>query len=546
MSSESNNQIVTTEKIRKKDEVVLALLGYKSEFKREFSLIQTIAFSFSIMGVCSAVSTVFYFPLVTAGHVGMVWGWLIPCFFVLCVAASLAELTSSMPTSAGLYYFAAKLAPPKYAALVSWITGWANVTGQIALVCSIDFTCAQMITTAISVGSDARVNLGPGPTYGIFLALLFSHAVVCSSGSQFLARLALLYGMINGESQISTTIVAAISLLVVSKSKRVPAKDAFTLLENNTGWSNNGWAFLLSFTAPMWTLTGYDAAAHISEETANASYTAPVAILSGVLATEILGFLLLVACSFASTSVSELLESPLALPMGQLFVNILGKKGMLGLWSVLISIQWVNGVTQGVDASRVTFALARDNGLPGSRWWKQIHQRTKTPVNAVWLVMACSGVIGVLAFSSTALSSLAGATVVGLYTSYAIPIFLRITAGRKTFKPGPFTLGRYSVLVGAIAILWAVFVCVILLFPMTDHITSAGHMNYAIVIVSSVFVFSALSWVVSARRWFFGPVPNIWEDERMDCGYSGQDVLAEQELVSKNENGVSAEEVRQS
>lgn len=70
--------------------------------------------------------------------------------------------------------------------------------------------------------------------------------------------------------------------------------------------------------------------------------------------------------------------------------------------------QWVNGVTQGVDASRVTFALARDNGLPGSRWWKRIHPRTHTPVYAVWLVMALSAVIGVLVWSETALSSLAG------------------------------------------------------------------------------------------------------------------------------------------
>ena len=93
----------------------------------------------------------------TGGHIGIVFGWLIPCIFVMCIAASMAELASSMPhvsrfsrltrstnvidsTSAGLYYFSAKLAPEKYSALASWITGWANVTGQVTLVCSIDFT----------------------------------------------------------------------------------------------------------------------------------------------------------------------------------------------------------------------------------------------------------------------------------------------------------------------------------------------------------------------------------------------------------------------
>ncbi|KAF9465588.1 amino acid transporter [Collybia nuda] len=494
--------------IRSRDDALLAKMGYKSEFRREFSMLETIAFAFSIMGVCSAVSTTFFFPLQTAGHVGMVFGWLIPCFFVLCVAASLAELTSSMPTSAGLYYFSAKLAPPQYSALSSWITGWANVTGQIALVCSIDFTCAQMFVTAISVGTDGTVNLGPGSMYGILIALLLSHAIVCSAATQVIARLTLVYAFIN----VSTAIAAVVSLIVASGDNRVSAKDAFTLLENGTGWKNDVWAFFLSFTAPMWVLTGYDAAAHISEEVTGAARAAPVAILSGVLATEFLGFLIVIAASFASTSVTELRATELPLPMGQLFLNVLGKKGMLALWSILISVQWVNGVTQGVDASRVTFALARDRGLPGSRWWKQINRHTQTPVNAVWLVMSCSAIIGILVFSETALSSLAGATVVGLYTSYTIPIVLRLTSGRHKFVPGPFSLGRWSLPIGIIAVSWATFVSILLLFPLSQ-MPSAEEMNYAVVIVAAVFIFSSGSWVLSARRWFSGPLPNIDIDD---------------------------------
>lgn len=144
-----------------------------------------------------------------------------------------------------------------------------------------------MIVTGISVGSNGNVNLGPAPTFGILLGILFSHAVVCSAGNQFIARLTLVYSLINGahitfpaslvhhlkNSPVGTTIAAAVALLVLSGNHRVSAKDAFTLLENNTGWSNglcqggsmrffshihclDGWAFLLSFTAPMWTLTG--------------------------------------------------------------------------------------------------------------------------------------------------------------------------------------------------------------------------------------------------------------------------------------------------
>ncbi|KAF4593651.1 hypothetical protein EYR40_008439 [Pleurotus pulmonarius] len=489
---------------RKKDDVLLARLGYKSQFRREFSLLETIAFAFSIMGISSAVSTAFYFPLAAGGHAGMIFGWLIPCFFVLCIASCLAELTSSMPTSAGLYYFSAKLAPEKYSALASWITGWANITGQVALVCSIDFTCAQMMTTAINVGTDGNVIFSSGQTFGLMIAIIISHGICCSAATKIVARLTFYYATI----YIGATIAAIAALLVASRGNKVSTADAFTLLENNTGWKNDGWAFLLAFTAPMWCLTGYDAAAHISEETTSAARSAPIAIMTAVIFTEVFGWLFLISASYATTSVGDLLASDLPLPMGQLFLNVLGKKGMLAIWCLLISIQWVNGISQGVDASRVVFAFARDNALPGSRWWKQINPYTQTPVNAVWLVMSCTVVLGLFGFSDAALSSLAGATVVGIYTSYGIPIFLRITSGRGKLKPGPFSLGKYYMPIGIISVAWIAFVEVLLLFPYTQS-PAPIDMNYAIVLVAAVLLFASGSWVLSARKWFTGPVPNV-------------------------------------
>ncbi|KAJ7355686.1 amino acid transporter [Mycena albidolilacea] len=456
------------------------------------------------MGIVASISSTLSFGLVSGGHVGLVWGWFIPGFFVMFVALSMAELASSMPTSAGLYYFSAKMAPEKYAPLASWITGWANITGQVSLVCSIDFTCAQMITTAIAVGSDGETVLSAGATYGILLAILFSHGVVCSAATRILARLNIFYVIVN----VGTTLAAIISLLVVSGDNKVSTKDAFTLFENNTGWMNNGWAFMLAFTSPMWTLTGYDSAAHISEETAGAGRAAPIAILVGVGATASFGWLLLIATSFVIPSISDLLGTSLPLPMGQVFLNVLGKRGMLTIWSFIIVVQYVTGAAQGVDASRVVFAFARDNALPGSRWWKKITPRTSVPVNAVWLVMVLSGILGVLGFSVTALTSLAGASVIGLYTSYSAPIFLRITSGRPRFEPGPFSLGRWSTPIGAVAVSWVTFVTIMLLFPPGQE-TTADSMNYAVLIVGSVFIFATLSWVISAHKWFHGPVRNV-------------------------------------
>jgi len=191
--------------------------------------------------------------------------------------------------------------------------------------------------------------------------------------------------------------------------------------------------------------------------------------------------------------------------MAQLFLNVLGKHGMLATWSFIIVVQFVTGAAQGVDASRVVFAFARDNALPGSRWWKMMNGHTQTPVNAVWLVMVLAGICGLLGFSETALSSLAGASVIGLYTSYVTPIFLRITSGRNRLVPGPFSLGKWYLPIGAIACSWVAFIVILLLF-LPESGPTADSMNYAVVIIMAVFIFASISWIVSARKWFKGPV----------------------------------------
>ncbi|KZT11815.1 amino acid transporter [Laetiporus sulphureus 93-53] len=498
------------------DDVQLAELGYKSEFKREFSLLETIAFSFSIMAVITGMSSTLSLSLPSGGHVGLIWGWIIPVPFVMCVAAVMAEMTSSMPTSAGLYYFSAKLAPPEYSALASWITGWSNIMGQVTLLCGIDFTCAEMITTAIAVGTDGRVTPGTGPTYGILLAILFLHGLLCSAATRVLARMNLFYSFVI----LGTTIAAIISLLVCSRGNRVSAKDAFTLFENETGWDNAGWAFLLAFVVPMWQFTGYDSAAHISEETAGAARAAPIAIITSVASVGVLGWIQAIAASFAIASVHDLLQTELSLPMGQLYLDVVGKNGMLAIWSLTTIAQFLCGAAQGVDASRVVFAFARDNALPGSRWWKKINYHTRTPVNAVWLVIALSALCGLLGFSSTALTSLASASVIGLYTSYTTPIFLRVTSGRERLVPGPFSLGWWYIPIGWIAVAWVVFIVILLCFP-TVQAVNAQDMNYAVIIAMTVFIFASCSWMLSARKWFVGPVPNV--DDRSSTVTSTSD-----------------------
>lgn len=119
------------------------------------------------------------------------------------------------------------------------------------------------------------------------------------------------------------------------------------------------------------------------------------------------------------------------------------------------------------------------------------------------------------------------AAVIGLYTSYVTPIFLRITSGRESFVPGPFSLGKWYMPIGIISVSWVSFIVVLLLFPpasvvdpesmsekylfvlVYQTLTLNNDTDYAVVIVMAVFLFASISWVISARHWFHGPVSTI-------------------------------------
>ena len=103
-----------------------ASASYKPEFKREFTLWTTFCVSFAVLGLLPSFASTLWYGMGYAGTAGMTWGWLVAMIGIQCVAFSMAELCSSMPTSGGLYYAAAVLAPPGWGPFAAWITGWVS------------------------------------------------------------------------------------------------------------------------------------------------------------------------------------------------------------------------------------------------------------------------------------------------------------------------------------------------------------------------------------------------------------------------------------
>lgn len=169
------------------DEMVLAALGYKPEFKREFTLWTTFCVSFAVLGLLPSFASTLYYGMGYAGTAGMTWGWLIAMIGIQSVASSMAELCSSMPTSGGLYYAAAVLAPPGWGPLAAWITGWSNWICQVTGAPSVNYGTASMILACGAIQNPDYV-----PTqYQTFLLTMFImviHSVMASFPTKWIAR----------------------------------------------------------------------------------------------------------------------------------------------------------------------------------------------------------------------------------------------------------------------------------------------------------------------------------------------------------------------
>lgn len=127
------------------DDGQLQSLGYKQEFRREFTRWSTLSYAISIMGVLGSVPATWSAPLAAGGPTTAIWAWFSGTFFALCLALSIGELVSAYPTSGGMYYVTKHVFPPEKVPMAAWIIGWSNFLGQTAGVASVGYSVSQMV-----------------------------------------------------------------------------------------------------------------------------------------------------------------------------------------------------------------------------------------------------------------------------------------------------------------------------------------------------------------------------------------------------------------
>lgn len=497
-----------------KDEAELARMGYKQELNRELGLMQNFGVSFSVISVITGIPSLFLYGLNIGGPVVMVWGWVVVCFFTMSVGLSMAEICSAYPTSGGPYFWSAMLSRKGNAPLASWITGWFNLLGQVAITTGISFACATFISTVLSMLNTSFVPT-PWTTIGIYAAVLFSQGLTNTFGVHKLHSLNNV--SVWWHALGTTSLVIAI---LAKAPKHQSAKFVFQTFIDGTGPPGQGWGdrashayvVIIGVLMAQYTLTGYDASAHMTEETRNAAMSGSIGIIMSLGVSAVLGWFLILGLLFSIQDLGTTLASRTGQPVTQIFLDTVGETGAKVLMVIVIGAMYFCGTFSITSNSRMMYAFARDGGIPGHRFFSKVNQRWKSPVRTVWLACTLSFILGLPSLgSSVAFAAATSIATIGLYISYGIPIALRVIY-RDQFVRGPFHLGKFSYPVAATAVIWIAFISIAFILPSLNPV-NLQTFNYAIVAVGIVIIYSVGFWLLSARKWFKGPIKQIAVEE---------------------------------
>ncbi|HEY3477737.1 MAG TPA: amino acid permease [Streptomyces sp.] len=474
------------------DDALLADLGYQPELSRKMGSFGNFAISFSVISVLSGCMTLYGFGLTTGGPAVMLWGWVGVGAMVMCVGAALAEITSAYPTSGALYYMAERLGGRRW----GWYTGWLNLLGLLGAIAGIDYGAA------LFCGAFANLQWGftptPGKTMLIYLVILVLHALLNMSGVKLVDLL----------NSISVWwhmggVAVIVGALTLKPAHHQSAHFVFTTFANGTGWSSRFYVVALGLLLAQYTFSGYDASAHLSEETTQAQVSAPRGIVRAIGWSWVAGFVLLAGMTFAIQDYAGTLASGTGVPPAQIFLDSLGATGAKLLLALVIVAMLFCGNAETAACSRMVFAFSRDRALPGWRWWRRVSGRNAAPKQAVWLAVTVAAVLALPSlYSPVAYGAVTAINVIGITPAYAIPIFLRLRAGSE-FVPGPWTLGRWSRPIGVIAVVWVACVTVLFCLPQTrpaHHLVTVQSFNYAPVALAVVLVLATVWWWTAGRR----------------------------------------------
>src|SRR4051812_11266847 len=441
--------------IHNEDEALLAKLGYKQDLNRSWSGFSNFAISFSIISILAGCFTNFGAGFNNGGPISISWSWPILGVFILIIGFTMSELVSAYPTSGGIYWWASKLGGPA----AGFFTGWLNLIGLIAVTAGVAYGCATFIDLTISTYSTsfaADYTLTRVFIIFVIVLALISLLNIFSSHLMAIMNNVSVWWHVVGASAI-------VLVLILVPDQHQSFSYVFTERFNNSGYFNGstgtlGFWFAIvpfGFLLTQYTITGFDACAHLSEETSSASMAAAKGIWRSIVYSVIGGYILLLCVVFAIPNDTSGAPDNAGVGGGgvaYIFVNAMDKNWATLVLFISASAQFFCATSCLTSASRMTFAFSRDKAIPGWQLWSSLNA-SRVPANAVMGVAVVAALVTLPALAEVnvgtpdaplivpiAFFAVASIAVIGLYVSFAIPIFLKWRHG-ENFEPGAWTNG---------------------------------------------------------------------------------------------------------
>ncbi len=489
-----------------KDTRMLHALGYAQELRRSMGGFSNFAISFTIISILSGTLTLYGTGLNYGGPVIEAYGWPIVSVFVIIVGLGMAEIASKYPTAGGLYYWASKLGGPAW----GWFTGWFNLIGQIAITAGIDYGAAIFTDALLQLLWSGSFHGTQHEIVAVYAVILALHAVMNILSVKLVAFLndVSVWWHVGG-------VLVVVAFLLFKPAHHQSFGYVFGHTINNSGFGQ-GWLWfvlLLGLLQAQYTFTGYDASAHMSEETQNASRSAARGVIGSIVVSAVFGYILALGVTFAIKDQAKTTAAG-GFAVKQVFLDSLGSGAAKFVLFICVGAQFYCGMSSITSASRMMYAFSRDRAVPGHQLWRRLNGERVPYMAAIAIAVlaflcafpAYFGSNGVVAY--VAVTSIA---TIGLYIAYAIPIFLRLRMG-DAWEPGEWNLGKHYRWIGTIACLWVVFISVLFILPTSpagvpwrSEFTWVGF-NYAIVAVGGTLLLVGGWWMLSARHWFTGPI----------------------------------------
>ncbi len=509
------------------DEQRLAELGYKQELKRGWSGFSNFAISFSIISVLAGCFTTYGQALKNGGPIAISIAWPLISVMILFVAFSMSELASSMPTAGGIYYWASKLGGAGW----GWFTGWFNLIGLVAVVASVDYVCATFLMNLLGLynvhfifnfakaAAGTNVHYSAHVNFALFAFLLVIHGLV----NVFSSHLVSIFNGVSVWWHVLGVAVIVVILIAVP-SHHASLSYVFGHRANESGFSGHMYWFYvlpLGFLLTMYTITGYDASAHVSEETHGAEDSAPKGIWRSVFYSAVIGWIVLLAITFAIQKSHEGEIYKAGYPALTIFTTALSSAAAKAVILISTVGQIFCGMACVTSASRMTFAFSRDGAVPGHNLWRRLGPN-RTPTWAVLFVVLFALIITIPAYfpnhlgTPVAFLAVTSISVIGLYIAYTIPVFLRWRM-KDEFKAGSWTLGNKYKWMNPAAFIWVAICVVIFCLPFAPagvffkHGFEWSAVNYAPLVTIGVMAAVTIWYAVSAKNSFKGPVRTIDE-----------------------------------